>query len=872
MTTGRDQLEIAELKRKLASFVRAGTLDPSLFECLESNADPAPIECELLDYKESIPEDRVGLVKLIADIVALHNTYGGYLIFGVAEVERDSKFEYRGSGRDEFPLSKIRDLVREFTGTRIEIHSRRLETPLRNDAGSPLCVDALYVPKRIAKSPPIAFRKKGPHNADNRPIFLEDAVFYRNGDQTLQASVRVGYELHGERICPYESRNLTPGSFAHHIPRISHNLPDRNFICADLVGRRETLDALWDWLHDEFSRVKVLCGEGGLGKTSIAYHFAIELCSTPGVEFEQVVWLTAKRQQFIGIDNTYRSVPETHFSTHEELLRLMCDSMAALPPAEENQSERQLKRALQESANLIPTLFIIDDVDSLTVEEQRKTFELGFVFAGTQSRMLLTTRINQSFSTTVATQISGLSAPAFSQYLDSVRVRLNLRSLSEKEKSLFFEASGGSPLFGESLYRLTKLHPPSQAAREWKGHRGDEVRAAAYAREVAQLSQEAKRVLVAASFMQTASITELSEVTGYPPMVLEDCIQELTSLYLVSDLQISDEPRFRVEANTQKHVIAGADALVPDSQSIIAKIRSIRSRQTQGRGDRGNKRVGAAINQAFAQVKAGKVEDALVTIDSAERSITNHPDLLATRARLLLRTDPPRNSDAARSARQAFENGSRKEVMFLCWFEAEMAAGHPNGASLVASHVLKLAIYDRQEWLSRRALARTKVALDHEKLSQIESAISELWAADRDLATAEKLANSETKRSIVGDRCANHDLIWRLNLQILGRGLGAARAAIEEVQRMIAVDDTRLINLQRIIEALGWVNEEMTRREYARVELAREGASLFQRVRRTVDGILSTKHPDLPRIALVREALKTAEEEFANLSSRAIPG
>lgn len=870
MQPSRDQLEIAELKRKLAGLVRAGCLDNSFVECIDAGGSPAPIECELLDYKERLPEDRIGLVKLVTDIVAMHNTYGGYLVVGVREVTRDKEFEYAGVDNEELPLSRLRDLLREFTGVRIEIHCRRLSAPAWSNSGIAPSIDVLYIPKRVEKSSPVAFRKKGPHDSDNRPIFQEEAVFYRNSDQTLQASVRIGYELHGDRPSPYESRQIAIGGFSHHIPRISHNLPDRNFICADLVGRRDLLDSLWNWLHDDFSRVKVLCGEGGLGKTSIAYHFAVELCSTPGVNFEQVVWLTAKKRQFVGIDNSYREVPETHFSTYDELLRLLCDAMAALPIADDELTEKHLKRTLQESANVVPTLFVIDDVDSLAVDEQRKTFELGFVFAGTQSRMLLTTRINQSFSTTVATQITGLSASAFSEYLGYVQERLKLRSLTDREKSLFFDASGGSPLFGESLYRLTKLHPPAQAAREWKGHRGDEVRAAAYAREVAQLSQEAKRVLVAASYMQTASITELSEVTGYPSMVLEDCIQELASLYLVSDLQITDEPRFRVETNTQKHVLAGADALVPDSQSLVSKIREIRSRQNQGRGDRGNKRVGAAINQSFAQVKAGKIEDAIATIDAAERSIKNHPDLLATRARLLLKTDPPRTTEAARAARQAFENGSRKEVMFLCWFDAELSAGHPNGAALVASHVLKLGAFDRQEWLSRRALAKTRVALDHERLSQIESAISELWAADRDLATAEKLASSEIKRAIVGDRCANHDLVWRLSLDVLGRDVSAARLAVDEVFRMIAAGDTRLINLQRMIEVLNWINVEMQRREFARAEIARDGLPLFQRVRREVDAIIAKKHPDLPRLAIVKDALKSAEEEFANLSVRTV--
>jgi hypothetical protein len=64
----------------------------------------------------------------------------------------------------------------------------------------------------------------------------------------------------------------------------------------------------------------MLTGEGGPGKSSIAYEFADRLTQVPGNIFEQVVWLTAKRRQFSGQDDSFVAVPEAHYSSYEELI------------------------------------------------------------------------------------------------------------------------------------------------------------------------------------------------------------------------------------------------------------------------------------------------------------------------------------------------------------------------------------------------------------------------------------------------------------------------------------------------------------------------------------------------------------------------
>jgi predicted HTH transcriptional regulator len=44
----------------------------------------------LIDYKRDIPETTGEFLKLIKQIQAFHNTYGGYLIYGAEEVKKDT--------------------------------------------------------------------------------------------------------------------------------------------------------------------------------------------------------------------------------------------------------------------------------------------------------------------------------------------------------------------------------------------------------------------------------------------------------------------------------------------------------------------------------------------------------------------------------------------------------------------------------------------------------------------------------------------------------------------------------------------------------------------------------------------------------------
>jgi predicted HTH transcriptional regulator len=51
-----------------------------------------PKECELWDYKRVFEDAKDANLKTLKAIVSFHNTYGGYIVYGVSEVEKDTSF------------------------------------------------------------------------------------------------------------------------------------------------------------------------------------------------------------------------------------------------------------------------------------------------------------------------------------------------------------------------------------------------------------------------------------------------------------------------------------------------------------------------------------------------------------------------------------------------------------------------------------------------------------------------------------------------------------------------------------------------------------------------------------------------------------
>ena len=226
----------------------------------------------------------------------------------------------------------------------------------------------------------------------------------------------------------------------------------------------------------------------------------------------------------------------------------------------------------------IACLIIVDDVDSTEPEQQRMIFETAMQFPGSRARFLLTTRMNIMFSSAGCITVAGLEKDDYEKYTADVLERFGCAKPTTKQVERMRKATDGSPLFTDSLLRLYRMGMPIEAAiREWEGKLGSEARKAALKREVEMLSIEARRVLLACSYMGEASLTELKRVTGYGEERMQMCIAELTALFLVSAQPIiRKEVRFRVSNNTARLVLENATMLVTDPSALMDNVGKLR--------------------------------------------------------------------------------------------------------------------------------------------------------------------------------------------------------------------------------------------------------------------------------------------------------
>ena len=268
----------------------------------------ATTECEVIDFKRQPPTTDSEYAKLARDLVALHNSYGGFIVFGIEESIKDRKFELVGINEESIKIDKLRSFIRNYTNFDIRISTQTHAVKSFN-------IEAIWVVKRTHGDSPIRFAKNGPDDAPRKPCFKRGEVVFRRMESNAIAESAEDYDfLYSSRRPP--SLDLSVSDLAEEEP-IEHNLPDRSLVCSRFVGRREDLADLWEWLSDDFSRVRLVAGEGGLGKTSLAYRFAEEVASRRVRPFDHVVWLSAKKKQFIPSENAHRENRNVDFSDAE---------------------------------------------------------------------------------------------------------------------------------------------------------------------------------------------------------------------------------------------------------------------------------------------------------------------------------------------------------------------------------------------------------------------------------------------------------------------------------------------------------------------------------------------------------------------------
>jgi hypothetical protein len=666
----------------------------------------------------------------------MHNSYGGFLVFGIEETEKDREFRLTGVGSGKLQNNKLRDTISAITGTSIR-------TNITSLSHNELNLEVVWIAKRGVGESPVRFVRNGPEEKPGKPLFKKNEVVFRKIDNNAVAAGADDFDfLYSDRRPP-NINDLLDEPFK--LEALDNSLPDRSIICSNFVGRGEDVGELWAWLSDDFSRVRLVAGEGGLGKTSLAYRFA-ELVATRRVKpFNRVIWLTAKQKQFIPSQDEYRNATMVDFWNADSLFSAIASSIGCIDSDFDGLDTKGLMQLALETCATDPSFIVIDDVDSLTPDDQQRAMEFG-LRAPKSSKILLTTRVNLSYSPDNVLKLNGLPPQDFSDFVGVLRERYGLSSISEARIGKLRDVTGGSPLFTDSLIRLERRGLTlDQAINQWKGEKGIEARKAALQREVQQLSREAKRVLFVVSTLRSCSYVELSQVVDYSDQTLGDALQELSGLFLISAPSIAREARFTVEPNTGKLVTEISGTLGIDHAALLNATKKLRTDAIGLSIQKRSSIVGLAISDAIAMQRKGDAKGAVDVIRAASRKLSNpHPDLLLALGRFLLKLQNPNLEDARQSFEQSYNLGQRKPLLFDLWFETEVARGSYEQAANVATIAMDHGL-DRSNWFERRA--ETNVALATRAHSSIssDSAIRYLGQAIADLQEAAKAVTGEIR-------------------------------------------------------------------------------------------------------------------------------
>ncbi|MBA6340007.1 ATP-binding protein [Colwellia sp. MB02u-10] len=781
-------MDIIKIKKEIYESILNGDVSKSVVEKLVKNDGTLlSKECELWDYKKKFEESNDAYLKALKSIISFHNTYGGYIIFGVDETEKDTSFVLCGIENNLIDQQRLRGRFDRYFSQRLDLTYEEINISSGN---GDILVGLLHIPKRDNKTHSIAATSEGT-NSKGKIILAKDAAYIRKIDECKQVISQLDFEF------LVSSRDFYSEGEEKKVRKnvIEHNLPDKNFICPEFIGRFEMLQELWSWLSDDFQYTKVLAADGGKGKTSIAYEFCQLIIKSGTGLFEQVMWLTAKKQQFKASYNKYAETPETHYNDLESLLKEVCLRTGSLSEEVNELTLQQLQRETRDGLNLIPSLVVIDDIDSNSPEEQRRIMEIARSISSTSSRILMTTRANNIYSNDSSILVPGLEGEEYKELVNSLCSSLGLQKYNDHNIEKLNVVSEGSPLFTESILRLCKLGlSVEHAIEDWSGKSGDAVREAALRKEVLELSPEATKILLTISYIGSLSRSELHQYTDFGNIEISEAIEQLGNLFLISSIEfIEEEPRFESTSSISKLVLSIASDIVPNSQEYIIRLREI-CEGLEASSQVHIPEVGAAVRQCNSLLKEKRFEDSRNTVFSLikEPRYKENSDLYF----ILAKTDyedPNINDEVVRkSFSEAFIKGQRKPVFFEMWYQTESNSGSSSAILDVCENALRsIGKFDTQ-WGERCAIASYKLALRTESFdNKIRYLVTSYGHSSRLIKTSKKEKWEQFKEQNI----KVVDAIWDESLHN-GKYEIAGRAIINAING----GDIRSVNFNRMIE------------------------------------------------------------------------
>ena len=331
----------------------------------------------------------------------------------------------------------------------------------------------------------------------------------------------------------------------------------------------------------------------------------------------------------------------------------------------------------------LPCLIVVDDLDTLPLEQQGELFAQIQMLAGrvfdSGSRFLITSRLefgglNQKI------KVAGFPQAEFADYVKILEEETGI-GVNGSLRDALWRASLGSPIFAASIFRLARLGTPMSAAiKAWKGRDGEDVRRFAFAREIDQLSDAECRTLYALITLGETTQIELAQILEIDHSELTRHLSRIREYHLFAANDAS---------------LRGAKLIVPAPILLMADIikekisdpkriekECARARNQSPRDDNS---VAFIVGQIIALWKDDDFDSALEVAQGAHKRNSKSSDLPCMLGRCFLKVTPSRPRDADKAFKAAFENGCTRMELAPLWIEAKRQLNDWVGISEIAA-------------------------------------------------------------------------------------------------------------------------------------------------------------------------------------------
>ncbi|GAB4214380.1 MAG: hypothetical protein OHK0022_52820 [Roseiflexaceae bacterium] len=453
-------------------------------------------------------------------------------------------------------------------------------------------------------------------------------------------------------------------------PPLEERLPPQEAIVTNFIGRTKEIKHLWNWFNNPNNRLWVLVGEGGKGKSALAYRFAVDVKNRAPEPLHAIIWMTAKRKRFL---EGRVVVANPDFSDLDSALSQILISYGWLD--EINQSIPDKEKMVLDLLQEFPALIVVDDVDSLDTENEDVISFFVLRVPYTKSKVLFTSRRVIFGMGANRTHVSGFGVTETQAFVSS-RTKMMGLDKAAFDKSLIERiqiATEGSPLYIEDLLRLSAISRSiSSAINIWEERGGHDARKYALGREIEMLSKDARLVLYAACIGHFAmSFAEIETLTGLSENKVSSALQDLQDIFLVPKPKtIEGEQKYDVNINTKNLVreVFGSDdrfKMIESSYRIISSSLPVETKSE----------VSSIIRQSALLIGQSKYEQAERVLLNAVTRYPSEPSIRSNLGRVYSLLVPTRLVDARESFLRAQQLRYNKSDMYEWWSVMESDQG-----------------------------------------------------------------------------------------------------------------------------------------------------------------------------------------------------